>query len=436
MITNNIKKYFVIGLAYCGIAVVTTTLASCDDYLDTTNEKVVPAHDELTSLAALRATTANLYTSPWYFFHKQRMFQLGDARANNLYISSTGSNDYNAQATFSEKNENASIANAWGSLYNVITQAAYIIDDYAPYCVSQGVCTQQEANVCIGEARFMRALAYWFLAMYWHDVPIVDNAVTISTVTYANHFEDVLQYAICEAEFANKWLPLSPYQTGRISRVSAEALLSRLYLTAAAYAKGGHYSAEFRTKVINLWYADDYDLQASLTLDEFFYAKAVDAARQAISDGQTAGYGLMDDYEQIFRVQNNNCKEDLFALQFVAGNTTTGLGNDMQGNVCYNRCIDNNYGQATSTWAGYDFIYVSTQRGGLSRTRGNIMPNNMTYDYLFHEWESCPDDKIGDVWTVTGRSVLPVKKQVVGVPSPQETSPSTAIRASTLRCSV
>ena len=394
-------------------------LTSCDDYLDTTNEKVVPAHDELTSLDALRATTANLYTEPWYFFHKQRFTQLGDARANNLYISATASNDYNAQATFSEKNENASIAHAWGSLYNVITQAAYVIDDYAPYCVAQGICTQAEANVCIGEARFMRALAYWFLSVYWHDVPIVENAVTTSSVAYANRFEDVLQYAICEAEYAARWLPDATYQKGRVSKVSAKALLSRLYLTAGAWAKGGHYSSTFKTAVLDKYYAGDADYSSAASLDRFYYGKAAAAARQAISTASAGGYGLMDDYEEIFRPQNNNCKEALFALQFISGNTQTGLGNDMQGFLAYDRCVNNNYGQAYSTWVSYDFLNVSSSRGGLNRTRGNVFLNGMTYNYLFHEWSSCNHGKQGQTWTVerSNNSAMPVKKQVVGGPT-------------------
>lgn len=66
--------------------------------------------------------------------------------------------------TFNETSENAALAYAWGSLYNVITQAAYIIDDYAPYCVNNKICTQEEANVCIAEARFMRSgllIGFW-----------------------------------------------------------------------------------------------------------------------------------------------------------------------------------------------------------------------------------------------------------------------------------
>lgn len=407
--------------ALCACAV------SCDDYLDTTNERYTPAHEELTTLDALRSTTASLYTQPWYYFHKRRFIQLGDARANNILNSASTSNDWNVQASLNENVENTSLTHSWGSLYNIITQAAYVIDDYAPYCVSNGVCTQEEANVCIAEARFMRALAYWFLAMYWHDVPIIENAVTADQTASANRFEDVLQYAICEAEYARKWLPARPYQTGRVCKTSADVLLSRLYITAGAYAKGGHYTEDFKTDVLDKYYAGDADYQAALSLQEFYYAKALATSTRAINEASSAGFGLMDDYEQIWRVQNNNNKEVLFALQFMPGNVTTyGMGNELQGDLCYSECLDNNYGKAFSTAASYDFIYVSIKRGGLNRTRGNIFPAGMRYDYLFHEeeYDDCEDaneaegpQEKGTVWTVSPeRKILGIKKYVVGGP--------------------
>lgn len=388
---------------------------SCEDYLDTRNEEVISAHDELTSLSSLQAATASLYTQPWYYFHKRRYVYIGDGRANNLCYSNTETNEYNAQASMNEDKESTSLQYAWSSLYNVITQADYVINDYAPYCVAQGVCSQEEANVCLGEARFMRAMAYWFLAMYWHDVPIVDDPVTTDYLSQPNSFEDVLQYAICDAEFALSWLPVTPYAKGRVSKVSASTLLSRLYLTAAAYARGGHYGSGFKSRLLDKWYQGDDEYTSSVTLAEFYYAKAAAAARQAINLAPAGGYGLMDDYEQIFRVQNNNCKEVLFALQTVAGNSAYGLGNDMQGAFCYDPCLDNNYGRAWNTWASYDFVYVATKRGGLSRTRGNIMPDGMTYDYLYHEMDTCR--LAGQPWTVKrSNDLTPVKKQVVGGP--------------------
>ncbi len=392
-----------------------TVFASCDSYLDTTNERETPAYGELTTYDALTATTANLYAYPWYFFHKRRFVQIGDARANNFYIDETASNDYNAQGTFNEVTENNSFTHAWASLYNVITQAAYIVDDYAPLCVNNAVCSQEQANVCIAEARFMRAMAYWYLAMYWHDVPIVENATTVSILAYATRFEDVMLYAISEAEFAAQWLPTKPYQTGRVTKQSAEALLSRLYNTMAAYAKGEHITDDFKTSVLDAYYAKDDDYSAAASLSTFFYKKAIDASQNVINDAATGGYGMMEDYEQIFRVQNNNCKESLFALQFVPGSTEEVLCNNMQGEFCYDYCLSNRLGKSWSTWASYDFIYVAQHRGGLNRTRGNVMPAGMTYNYLYHEEDTCSFK--GTVWTVSEtQSKLPIKKQVVGGP--------------------
>lgn len=76
--------------------------------------------------------------------------------------------------------------------------------------------------------RCVRVLAYCFLAMYWHNVPIIENAVTAD-------------------------------QTGRVCKISADVLLSRLYIIAGAYAKGGYYSEEFKTNVLDKYYVAFYD---------------------------------------------------------------------------------------------------------------------------------------------------------------------------------
>lgn len=416
---RNFSKY-IVGFM-CGVMGV--AMSSCDDYLDTTNERIVPAHDELVSLDALQAATANLYAQPWYYFHKQRFIMLGDARANNLLISNTTLNETNAQATLNEEKQNASVQYSWASLYNVVTQASYILNDYVPYCIENGVTTESEAYACAGEARFMQALAYWYLAMYWHDVPVVDDPVTVSAVAYPNRFEDVIQYAVCAAEFAQKWLPAVPTARGRVSKVSAYALLSRIYNTAAAWAKGNHFSDSFKSSVLDQYYSSDPDYVSSVSLSEFYYSKAAEAARQAINLAPSGGYGLMENYEDIFMVQNNNCKEVLFAIQSVAQSTSYGLSNELQGMFCYDRCLNGNYGMTYFNWASYDMVLLSSRRGGLHRTRGNIMPHQMTYEYLYHEYDPATDnvssddtEPLGTVWTVNRNSWDPVaiKKQVVG----------------------
>ena len=412
------RKY-ICALLLCTLYIVPLYFSSCS--LDTDNEKMVPAYTTLQSYSDLQATAANLYLSPWYEFHK-RMLMLGDARANNILSDETNYSDWNAQGTFNEAMNLQTIRRPWASLYNVITQADYIVDDYAPYCVKNNICTQEQADAVVAEAKFMRALAYYYLGIYWHNVPIVDNATTIAAQARSNTFEDVMLYAIRDAEFAAANLSDKPYEVGRVSRITALTLLSRLYLTIGAYANGGH---TVRPGTAMEW-----------------FAKADSVATLAITDASAGGYGLMDDYEQMFRVQNNNCKEVLFAIQFVAHNQTTGLANDLGQSLCYSYCLDNRYGKAWSTRAGYDFLNLCSMRGGMSRTRGNVFLLGTSYDYLYHEMEYGADkmdcrtdfhtpDMDGATWVVDTKatytkddgtiayydiSKVAIKKQVVGGP--------------------
>ena len=124
------------------IGLIAFSAISCS--LDTDNEKMAPATQRLEKYSDLQATSANLYLEPWYEFHK-RMLILGDARANNLLQNTTDYNEYNAQGTFNEAMALQTIQRPWASLYNVITQADYVIEYYAPYCIENNVCTQEQA---------------------------------------------------------------------------------------------------------------------------------------------------------------------------------------------------------------------------------------------------------------------------------------------------
>lgn len=377
--------------------------------LDTDNEKMAPAYTRLESLNDLQAVAANLYLQPWYEFHN-RMLQLGDARANNMVYAGIEYNEWNAAGTFNEDMNPSLMQRPWASLYNVIAQADYLLDDYVPYCIEHQICAEADAQAVAGEARLIRAVAYWYLSVYWHNVPIVDNPTTISSQARANRYEDVMRYAIRDAEFAADRLPESPYQQGRVTKTSARVLLSRLYLTMGAYTRGGHVLAPREGETAAYW---------------FHCADSI--ATLAITEADAAGYTLMKDYEEIFRVQNNNGPEVLFALQCVAHATGGGLTNPLSYNMCYSYCLDNHYGKTWGTNSSYDFLRVAALRGGMSRTRGNVFLPGTTYTYLFHEMENDADPKQidctagshhkGDIWVVDPqRGMVPVKKYVVGGP--------------------
>ena len=61
---------------------------------------------------------------------------MGDARGNNIYGDNNNETGYAPYCLFTDKPNTPGLADAWNSLYIVVTQADYIINDYAPQGLS------------------------------------------------------------------------------------------------------------------------------------------------------------------------------------------------------------------------------------------------------------------------------------------------------------
>ena len=116
----------------------------------------------------------------------------------------------------------------------------------------------------------------------------------------------------------------------------------------------------------------------------------------------------MNDYEQLFRVQNNNNSESLFALQWVPGSTVYGVGNRMQINLCYStEMLGGLKAYGGSGYLSAEFVELMHKRGELSRKRATFFYNGAVYDYIGTATDA-------GKWVVTGRSMCNVKKHIVG----------------------
>lgn len=402
-ISNVIKFMLIVELLFA--------VTSCEDFLTTSSESQKQVGNTFRTHADLREATAFLYLKPWNGFHSN-MHYLGDAKGNNIY-STSYNNTFYRYSSFAITNVTEGLEDTWNSLYNVITNADYVINDYIS--IARNYVNAALVNQCEGEARFMRATAYWYLAMYWHDVPIIDEPRDhLQTTSVApNRFEDVLQYVINDLEYAAANLPEQD-EKGRVTRYSAQGMLARAYVTAAAFARGENCSQDMIDR-----YAD-YGVGSNIGLAELFYSKAKEVAKDVIENAPQ--YGLMESYEEIFRVQNNNCKEVLFAVQFVPHVDTWGLVNSTS--FAYDREMTNGL-NANGQWtfASYDMGRLLLDQGGRCRRRGNIFVDLETYDYIgthtaSHTWTvgyvgGQKDDKRSKM------QKFPIKKFTVG--SPEDT---------------
>lgn len=366
------------------LSVVMALGTSCEDYLDIQSKQQLTLDNYYTSYEECRAATAALYQAAWYEFSSRFYILLGDGRGNNLFSPYSSDESF---ARFTETSLTATLSNAWYSFYIVVTQADYIlqnIDKALEYGVSEA-----SVNACKGEARFMRGLAYWYLGSIWGNVPIIEDpaATALDFQVPTNPFEDILQYAIMDLEYAAEWLPKND-ATGRVTRYSALGLLSRLYITAACYARGNNFS--------DRWPASAAE----------YYEKARLAAKEVVEEG--TNYSLMSDYEELFRIQNNNNSESLFSIQVIAGSSTYGTGNRMQQWFCYSsELVDGLTIYGGYTYVSGELIELMHNRGETSRRKGTFFYNGAVYDYLGTHTEE-------GRWVVSDMTYCNPKKQIVG----------------------
>ena len=141
-----------------------------------------------------------------------------------------------------------------------------------------------------GEAYFLRALTYFNMVRIWGGVPLITEEVTNVNDAF-NHTrssaEAIYEQIIKDLEFAIKNLPASynAENIGRATKGAAQTLLAKVFLTR-------------------------HDWQQALSL-----------LNDIIGSGQ---YELLNNFADVFSVDNKNNKESIFEVQF--DKTIEGLG--------------------------------------------------------------------------------------------------------------
>lgn len=289
------RKIVLPFITACGLL-----LGSCNDFLDIQPDNLITG----SSLTAdnLPALTAPLYNKVWFDFNDKFYYGLGDGMAYNLYAPYS---DYIYPfADLSVTGLTGPLVSAWSSLYVVVQQSNKVIKS-----INESSANEEVKRQYIAEARFMRGIAYWYLASLWGNVIISEDPTPLTTnpVVNSNPQKDAFEFAIRDMEFAAKYLPRESGQRGRVNCYSAFGMLSRFYLAHSGFA------------------ASDYGTNPNVgTRDQAYLDLAKKAAEKVINEST---FALMENYPDLFKVENNNNAESLFAFQWVPGlNSTTGYG--------------------------------------------------------------------------------------------------------------
>lgn len=185
------------------------------------------------------------------------------------------SQEYRNLSEFRHTADNMRIELYWQDLYKTINAANTVVDK-VPLIDFDDMRKQH----LIAEARFIRAMMYFELARTFGDVPLMVQTTTDVSNSYKSRSprEEIYEQVIQDLEFAEENLSDS-YRVGkgRPTPWAATALLAKVYL-----------------------YKGDYELAAG-------------KAEDVINSGE---YFLWDDFADIFKIENMNEGEIIFAVNF------------------------------------------------------------------------------------------------------------------------
>ena len=365
--TNMKTKILLLLMATAGV------LSGCkDSFLERVPESSYVDATYYTSDEALEAATAPLYNRAWFDYNSRPIVPLGSLRANDGY------NPYmNPEfTTFRVTALHESLSSAWKSFYSVITMANSVIT--AVNTQSSGSVTEEGKAKAIGEARLMRACAYFYMVRLWGPVILIEDnqEVVDNPVRPLNREEDVFQFIINDLTYASENLPTTA-PAGRATCWAARGMLAKVYLARSGWRTGGQRN------------------EADLEL-----------ARQYAGDVcENSGLELLPEYENLFKYKQNNNEESLLAMQWVPLGEW-GTCNTLYADLAFSSEVTGGVNVWGGGLNGAIEMLQQYELGDTIRRNATFFTHGTYYDYI------CIAD---GGYTYTG-TAAPIKKGVVGGP--------------------
>jgi hypothetical protein len=120
---------------------------------------------------------------------------------------------------------------AWVSLYKTIAQANAVIENVP----NISTMTVADRNTFVGEAKFLRALQYYYLVQLWGGVPL--DTIVVKNISQTQmpraSVSDVYNLIVNDLKYAEANCADAPPAVGRASKWSAKTLLAKVYLILA-----------------------------------------------------------------------------------------------------------------------------------------------------------------------------------------------------------
>lgn len=263
------KKY-----KYIILVVATMLITSCSNFLDEDSREKIESEDQDVYSAEQFLTGVYGQFNNWDYAFSY--LGITEILSDNADKGSTADDTGSDKGYLDQLSYTASTAGSFGSMWTrwykaigAATNTIAFIDS------SKSISTEDLRNRYIGEAKFLRALNYFFLVRGWGDVPYqeIEYRVRAPKEDIYAHIEDDLEDAVGALPLSSQY---STKDIGRATKGAAQGLLSKVYL--------------YQSK----------------------WQQAYDNAQLVIASNE---YELLQNYGDNWKQQYNNSKESVFEIQ-------------------------------------------------------------------------------------------------------------------------
>ena len=167
---------------------------------------------------------AGIFSSNWQFLL---------APTGTTTTETAQNSDLNNLYSLSFDDNTLHIRNWWRGVYKVIANANLVLENVPGIDMDEG-----QKNQILGEAKFLRAWAYFYAVRLWGDVPLITTPQSATSEDFfpsrapQSEVYSLIVNDLLEAE--NAGLPWTD-ESGRVSQSAVKTLLAKVYLTMAGF---------------------------------------------------------------------------------------------------------------------------------------------------------------------------------------------------------
>ena len=311
--------------------VLPVMLISCEEFLEEEPKDRLVSENFFLTTGDIEIAMHTVYGEASYTFSRAHIIAVTLGSDELLSTDNLGNKaDFQELDLFMRNGSNTRrFRRVWNGCYSGIKQSHFVMEN-----VDKANVPQEVTDLTKGQCHFIRALSYFWLTRLWGHVPLVTSSDYAQEVKMGTP-EEIYDLILSDLEIAERSLPYANWSSPDINSETMEAIPELWQNNRALPTQG----------TVRSLRALVYLTMAGLPLEKGteYYNKAAEEAKYVIDRASDFGYRLLDDYQDLWLIDNNFHEEGILTF----GYHPDGYDNDLSLSL---RPIDEAFGSTAKGW--------------------------------------------------------------------------------------